>query len=253
MILKYTDQTRTGQFRKIFDIFSRLGKSESLGGIGSDLYPHSLRAESALRQGNDDEFENAVTAMYCVLHAPRTAYSRAERSQMSKRHAYGCHAGGLEPVLRSAPYMHEGVRLADFGAGNGLQGLLFQCLYPHRETIQIELSEALIEQGRRLQRLMGIPQDRIRWVHGDMMDVDPEGLDVIYMYRPFRPVGRGKMFYEKFAARLSRLAHPIHVISVADCLGSYLGSSFQTEYDDGHLRIFSARGGALPSGKGRVV
>ena len=57
----------------------------------------------------------------------------------------------------AAPFFTPETRFVDYGAGNGLQGLLFQHLYPHRLTTLVELGGPMIEQGRRLQALLGIP------------------------------------------------------------------------------------------------
>ena len=37
----------------------------------------------------------------------------------------------------------------------------------------MELGGPMIEQGRRLQALLGIPEERVEWVHANIMEVPP--------------------------------------------------------------------------------
>jgi hypothetical protein len=128
--------------------------------------------------------------------------------------------------------------LGDFGAGNGLQGLLIQWLHPHRRTVQIEISGRMVEIGRRLQEWLEIPEDRVEWVHGDVLDASPAGMDFVYLYRPVRPVGEGRAFYERFGRELGAATSPVVVFSVADCLGPFLPEGFEIFHADGHLTCF---------------
>jgi len=185
--------------------------------------------------------EAALTGLYCYLHAHDAVYDRVERRELAATGGYGCHAGGLFPVIMGEGFIGAGTRLADYGAGNGLQGLLYQALYPHRKTVQIELSAHMIEKGRRLQGFMGIPEGLVEWRLANILDVPPDDFDFIYLYRPVRPKDGGLEFYRRLAAGLAGAGHEVTVFSVADCLGPFLKAPFRTIYHDGHLACFSNR------------
>jgi hypothetical protein len=139
----------------------------------------------------------------------------------------------------AAPFFTPETRFVDYGAGNGLQGLLFQHLYPHRLTTLVELGGPMIEQGRRLQALLGIPEGRVNWVHANIMDVPPHDFDVIYLYRPVRPEGEGRAFYAMFAREVASAAHPVTIVSVADCLRDFLPPTFRVIHFDGQITCFT--------------
>jgi len=194
----------------------------------------------AARAGGDRErIEIALSRVYCVVHGSGGAYAPGERREFERLGGYWCHAGGIEPLHLAAPFIEPGSRLADYGAGNGLQGLLLQHLYPHRLTTLIELGGPMIEQGRRLQSLLEIPEERVRWVHASIVDVPPRDFDVIYLYRPLRPEGAGRAFYEMFSREVARAGHPVTIVSVADCLKDFLPAGFRVVHDDGQVAIFS--------------
>jgi len=132
----------------------------------------------------------------------------------------------------------------DYGAGNGLQGLLLQKLHPHARTVQVEISSRMVDSGRALQRWLGIPSERVSWKVADVRDVPPTGMDFIYLYRPVKPVGVGESFYTGLAEQLARTADRVVIFSIADCLKDYLPADFEIFYDDGHLTCF--RRGAEP-------
>jgi hypothetical protein len=69
--------------------------------------------------------------------------------------------------------------------------------------------------------------------------VPPLTFDVIYLYRPVRPVGAGRAFYEMFAGTVGRAGHPVSIISVADCLRDFLPPSFRVVHDDGQITCFT--------------
>jgi hypothetical protein len=127
---------------------------------------------------------------------------------------------------------------ADLGAGNGLQGLLLQRLYPHARTLQLEISSRMIDIGRGLQSWLGIPEDRVEWRCGDLLEAPLEDVDLLYLYRPVRPDGPGRRFYENLAGRLERAPGQVVVFSIADCLGEFLSDRFERFYGDGHLTCF---------------
>ena len=193
----------------------------------------------ATLDGDDGEAaEEAFLTLYAHVHGHEAPYTAEERRRVDETGGYWGHAGGLSPVLKAGPWITPDTVLGDFGAGNGLQGLLIQWLHPHRRTIQIEISRGMIEIGRRLQAWLGIPEDRVEWVCGDVLDATPAGMDFIYIYRPVRPVGEGLKFYERFGAELARTTNPVVIFSVADCLGPFLPDHFDVIYGDGHLTCY---------------
>jgi hypothetical protein len=100
----------------------------------------------------------------------------------------------------------------------------------------------MVVQGRRLQPLLGIPEERVRWLHASIMEVPPREFDVIYLYRPVRPEGKGRDFYEMFSREVARAVNPVTIVSVADCLKDFLPATFRLLHDDGQVAIFSNRG-----------
>lgn len=214
----------------------------ALPGIDDDV-PSFLKFHgelTAARESADqDAIETALARLYCVMHGSGGAYEETERAEFDRWGGYWCHAGGLEPLHLAAPYIGAETRFADYGAGNGLQGLLFQWLSPHRRTTLIELGGPMIRQGRRLQELLGIPAERVEWVHASILDVPPRDFDVIYLYRPVRPEGAGRAFYEMFAREVALAPHPVTIVSVADCLRDFLPPVFRILHDDGQVVIFA--------------
>jgi 16S rRNA G1207 methylase RsmC len=129
----------------------------------------------------------------------------------------------------------------DFGAGNGLQALLLQKLYPHRRTVQVEISSRMVEAGKDLQQWLGIDEQRVEWVVGDVLDNAERKADFIYLYRPVRPEGEGRLFYEHLSSELNRADRKVVIFSVADCLSQFLSEHFEVVYGDGHLTCFRNR------------
>ena len=100
-----------------------------------------------------------------------------------------------------------------------------------------------MEAGKALESWLGIPEGRVEWVIGDVLDTSPAGMDFVYIYRPVRPEGAGRRFYERFAADLAQDGRPVVIFSIADCLRGFLPPEFRTFYFDGHLTCFRrARG-----------
>jgi hypothetical protein len=207
-----------------------------------DLYPDyaALREAFLDRAAGDDgeALEEAFLSLYCHLHLHEAPYTDAERRRVSETGGYWCHAGGLSPILKAGPFIREQTVLADFGAGNGLQALLMQRLQPHRRTVQIEISSRAVEAGRALQGWLGIPPDRVEWITGDVIGTSPAGMDFIYLYRPVRPEGEGRRFYERFASELVRDGGPVVIFSIADCLREFLSPEFRVIHFDGHLTCY---------------
>jgi len=200
----------------------------------------ALREAFVARASGDDgdALEESFLELYAHLHMHEAPYETGERARMDAVGGYWAHAGGLGPVLMAPDHLAPDRVSADFGAGNGLQGLLFQLLSPHRRTIQIEISSEMVAIGRRLQAWLGIPGERVEWIAGDVMDHEPAGIDLIYLYRPVRPDGPGRTFYERFAATVERSPRPVTILSIADCLRGFLSDRFEVTYGDGHLTRF---------------
>jgi hypothetical protein len=182
-----------------------------------------------------DAVEEAFLELYCHLHLHEAPYSESERRRMDETGGYWNHAGGVSPLLRAGPHIHEDTVSCDLGAGNGLQGLLLQYLDPHARTVQVEISSEAVEIGRHLQAWLGIPEERVEWIVSDVMDFRVEGIDFLYLYRPVRPVGPGRTYYEQLAAELDRSEREMTIFSIADCLNSFLPPRFDVVYSDGHL------------------
>jgi hypothetical protein len=170
-------------------------------------------------------------------------YTAEEREQMDMAGGYWAHAGGLSPILKAAPWISPATVSADLGAGNGLQGLLIQYLYPHQLTIQYEISSEMVSIGQGLQEWLGISEERVEWVVGDVCDQVFEDIDFYYLYRPVRPsTERGEAFYENLAEMLDWGERPIVIFSIADCLKQFLSRRFKVFYNDGHLTCFRSSG-----------
>jgi hypothetical protein len=190
-------------------------------------------------KGDSTSQEYALLYLYARVHSAGNTYSPSEKNLFKKRNAYSCHPGGLSPLILAEQFIKSESVVADLGAGNGLQGLLLQCLYPHRKTLQIELSSELIRVGRIFQTILGISDDRIEWVHDDIVNVSLEAVDFIYLYRPVRPIEGGREVYNAIAKKLALINKPLVVFSVADCLAEFLDERFSVFYSDGQLTCFS--------------
>jgi hypothetical protein len=215
------------------------------------LYPRYAELKEGLLasvQGSDAEaVEDAFLLLYAHVHGYDVPYTPDERERVAAAGGYLSHVGGISPILKAAPFIAPDTVSGDFGAGNGLQGLLIQKLRPHAKTVQIEISSRMVEAGRLLQDWLGIPTERVDWVVADVSEVSPTGMDFVYLYRPVRPTGPGEGFYQGFAAQLVASRKPAVIFSVADCLRSYLAPHFEVFYYDGHLTCFrrrDIRGGA---------
>ncbi len=191
-------------------------------------------------EGEDSEaLEEAFLTLYAHLHMHEARYTPDERGRMDEAGGYWAHAGGLSPILEAAPWIRPDTVSADLGAGNGLQGMLLQILYPHRKTIQIEISSDMVELGKQLQAWLGIPTDRVEWRVKDVCDEALDGIDFIYLYRPVRPATeKGRAFYTRLAKTLDETPSEVVVFSIADCLRDFLSPRFEMLYTDGHLTCF---------------
>ena len=210
------------------------------------LFPDFARlrdhlAAAVCEGGTADEIEERFLELYAHLHMNQAPYSDNERSRMDATGGYWNHAGGLSPILKAEPWISPETVSADFGAGNGLQGLLLQVLYPHAKTVQIEISARMAEIGDALRKWLGVPSDRVEWIVGDVLDVPATGYDFIYLYRPVRPEGPGRDFYTRFAREVESEDRPPVIFSIADCLRDFLSDRYEVFYGDGHLTCFKPR------------
>ena len=197
--------------------------------------------ETVAFEGNGEEIEDAFLELYAHVHMNEAPYTSEERLRMDEAGGYWNHAGGLSPILKAGPWINTDAVSADFGAGNGLQGLLLQLLYPHARTDQIEISSRMKAIGEGLQEWLGISSDRINWINDDVLDVSATGYDFIYLYRPVRPEGAGRDFYTRFAREVESEETPPVIFSIADCLRDFLSERYEIVYGDGHLTCFKPR------------
>ena len=214
------------------------------------LYPRYAELRDlflASIEGPDGEaLEEAFLLLYAELHGYEVPYTPDERERVAETGGYLSHVGGLSPILKAVPFIEPSTVSGDFGAGNGLQGLLIQNLVPHAKTVQVEISSRMVEAGKLLQGWLGIPEERVEWLVGDVSEASPAGMDFVYLYRPLRPTGLGEDFYRSFAAQLGASQRPVVIFSIADCLRPYLPPEFEVFYGDGHLTCF--RRGDVPRG-----
>jgi len=190
-------------------------------------------------QANHDmeEQEYALLELYRTLHTAGAGYTEGEKLRLNKQKGLHGLSGGLMPLLMAKELITVETRMADLGAGNGLQGLLLQCLHPHRHTLQVELSKSHLDAGHLFQRVLGIPENRITWLHGDLFTADLSRATLVYLYRPVRPSETTRPLYRKLAETLKAIGRPIHLISVADCLTHHLEPPMPPLYADGFLTI----------------
>jgi hypothetical protein len=197
--------------------------------------------ETAALQGPGDEIEDAFLELYAHVHMNEAPYTSEERLQMDEAGGYWNHAGGLSPILKAQPWIDGDSVSADFGAGNGLQGLLLQLLYPHARTVLIEISSKMRDIGEGLREWLGVSAERVEWITDDVLNVSASGYDFIYLYRPVRPEGPGRDFYVRFAAEVEAEEKPPIIFSIADCLSDFLSDRYEVFNGDGHLTCFKPR------------
>ena len=223
---------------RLMELFAGLPPPPDPVGLFPDYENLHTRFLDASAGDDGEALEESFLHLYAHVHGHEAPYTEAERRRVDETDGYWAHAGGVSPILKAPDHVRPDTVLGDFGAGNGLQGLLIQVLAPHRKTVQIEISSRMVEAGRALTGWLGVPEDRVEWVVADVLDMTPEGMDFIYLYRPVRPSGKGRKFYERFAETMARTDRPVVIFSVADCLAPFLPAGFETFYDDGHLRCF---------------
>jgi len=222
-------------------IASALDKLASNSAI-RELSPQVLEAHEhylAVQESEDiSEKESPLLEIYLRLHALGWSYSHDEETALAKARGNTNIPGGLAPLVLAGEFIQPGTILADLGAGNGLQGLLMQYLYPHQRTILIELSSSMIETGKRFQKILGIPDEKVLWMREDIKKSDFSEVDLVYLYRPARPHGEGNALYQYIADQLYRIPKPVVVISVADCFGRFLDAAFTVVFESEHISVF---------------
>lgn len=226
------------QITIIAQSFLKLASNSAVQAELPDIDQYVKNFVTAREKGDPTSQEYSLLYLYARVHSAGNIYSPYESELFKKRNAYSCHPGGLSPLILAEQFIKPESVVADLGAGNGLQGLLLQCLYPHRKTLQIELSSELIRIGRIFQKILGISNDRIEWVHDDIVNVSLGAVDFIYLYRPVRPLKGGKEVYNAIANKLAVINKPLVVFSVADCLAEFLDEQFSVFYSDGQLTCF---------------
>jgi len=231
-------EEEVARFAELMRFFLELPPPPDPFGLFPDYAEHKRRFRQAVKRQDAETLEEKFLTLYCHVHGHEAPYTPAERRRVDESGGYWCHAGGIFPLLKAEPFIAPETVSADFGAGNGLQGLLLQKLYPHKRTVQIEISSRMVEAGKHLQRWLEIPDDRVEWIVADVCDVVPSNMDFIYLYRPVRPEGKGKTFYERFARELDSENRSVVIFSIADCLRQFLSPRFEVFYSDGHLTCF---------------
>ncbi len=233
-----TEPTPDDPLSALCRILLTLGKAGPVRREIPGVAPMVQDLERALAVGDPECIEAASVPLYSVLHQAGGTYAAAERERLDAGGGYACIAGGFTPLLQAGPFIGTETVSADLGAGNGLQGMLLQRLFPHRQTLQIELSAEMIRVGKIYQQVLGIGDDRMVWVHGDMAEASLDAIDFIYLYRPAKPSAAGEGLYKRLAWKLAAIDHPLVIFSIADCLGPHLDGSFSTLFSDGHLSVF---------------
>jgi hypothetical protein len=227
------EQTRTVE-RALIDLASDSTVQNELPDIVHHLESYLLLKE----KGDTSELEIAFIELYIKLHTAGSGYTSPEKELLKEKSGISCLPGGISPLIMARQFIGPKSTVADLGAGNGLQGLLLQRISPHRKTMQIEISAGMVRMGRVFQHALGIGEDHVEWINGDMANVSLEPVDFIYMYRPAKPHEGGNELYRAIARKLSALRRPIVVFSVADCLGRFLDKRFEVFYDNGYLTCF---------------
>jgi hypothetical protein len=233
--------TERARLARLMGIFAGLPPPPDSSGYLTRYPELRERFLASLVHGDSDLIEESFLELYASVHMHEAPYTTAERRQVDESGGYWCHAGGLSPILKAGDWINPGSISIDLGAGNGLQGLLFQKLYPHTRTIQVEISSRMVEIGRELQGWLKIPDDRVQWIVSDVREASVADVDFLYLYRPVRPEGPGRRFYQRLAADLDGSNRDVVIFSIADCLRDFLSDRFEAFYNDGHLTCFRRR------------
>ncbi len=239
----FEDTSRKKQTSIIINSLLKIATNDAVEAELPEIDHYAENLKSALEKERIPAIESALLNLYIRLHSAGSAYSPHEREILTKRKGYLCYPGGLSPLIKAVQFIGPDSIVADLGAGNGLQGLLLQCICPHRKTIQIEISSEMIRVGRIFQKALGIGADRVEWIHDDIVNASIEAADFIYIYLPAKPLDGGKEVYKAIAHKLSTTKRPLVVFSVADCFAKFIDGQFSISYTDGHLTCFVMNNG----------
>jgi hypothetical protein len=244
------EPAEAGHLARLIDLFLGL-PSSGLGHAFADLGRLQDRLARVAESGSAEDVESALLRLYDHVHMSDAPYSPEERRRMDASGGYWNHAGGLSPIVKAGPWIAPDTASADFGAGNGLQALLLQVLFPHARTVQIEISARMRDIGEGLREWIGVPRHRVEWVTDDVLETPATGYDFVYLYRPVRPEGPGRDFYARFAREVESETRPPVIFSVADCLRDFLSARYEVFYSDGHLTCLRPANGDLAELKPR--
>ncbi len=226
------------RMRSIAEALIEVGMDKTVRLMLPGIGPSMDNLVVALDGEDSPALESSLVGLYILLHNAGSWYVPEELEMLKKRSGYLNYPGGLLPIMMAEQYIKPETIVFDLGAGNGLQGLLLQRLYPHRKTVQVELSGEMIRVGRIFQCALHIGDDRVEWLNDDIVEVPLKPADFIYLYRPARPSGSGTEVYRRIAARVAESDRPLVIFSVADCLGRFLDRSLSVVYSNGHLTCF---------------
>jgi len=221
----------------------RLSSAPEVAGLVPKAPLLADRLRDCARHAGLDERELALSSLYLTLHSAGAQYMPEEDEILARAHGIPKQPGGMTPILLSAPFVKPESTVVELGAGNGLQGLLLQSLARHAQTVMVEISGSLIETGRVLQRAMGLKDESVRWHHADLLEADLPALvggppDLLYMYRPVKPAGRGRRLYERIAEWIQEWPGGQAIMSVADCMSPFLGPGVKKLYEDEYLSVY---------------
>ncbi|MFH2131865.1 MAG: hypothetical protein ABIK68_15940 [bacterium] len=248
MEFDFDESNNENHLLRIKQAFYTLANDAGLQRLFPEIADTADKLRALEKNSDEDVKEIALLNLYCAIHGAGSNYSSQERLQLDGKNGYFNHPGGISPLLKADAFIRPDSIVADLGAGNGLQGLLFQYLYPHQLTIQIELSAEMIRIGQQFQRILKIPPERIAWVNDDIINVSLDTIDFLYLYRPSKPMKNGIKLYQTISRKLQDRKKALTIFSIADCLKDYLDNRFSIFYSDGHLTCFAKRGTPMKAG-----
>jgi hypothetical protein len=227
--------------KMILEFENVLIKIASFGAV-YNICPDSVLLKNQLlyaKKNNDtDKRESLLIELYLALHKAGAGYSRSENKVLENKKGLKWLPGGLMPLVFASFIIKPGDVFIDLGCGNGLQGILLKMVAPHKKTRQIELSKKYLETGNIFVEALGLDKPGFSFENNDIGAVDVSDADFIYMYRPARPMGEGKLFYENLAEKFSRIKKNFYLLSVADCFEPFIKSKYIKIYSNDFLSIF---------------
>ncbi|MCP4753540.1 MAG: class I SAM-dependent methyltransferase [Proteobacteria bacterium] len=234
----FNNDNNEAKIQKIQQAFFTLASDHRILAEFPEIEKFAEKLRTTSLENDSDETELAFLNLYCELHRTGGCYSQSERQLLDGKKGYFNHPGGISPLVKAESFIETDSVVADLGAGNGLQGLLFQYLYPHRTTLQIELSSEMIRIGQMYQEVLEIPEEKVVWINDDIMNISLDEIDFMYLYRPSKPIKNGIQLYDAISRKLRSRKRSLVIFSIADCLRDFLDSSFSLFYTDGHLTCF---------------